>query len=159
MKTFWENDQKTNFDLFVGPKWPDNRVSDAHNLHNFKSRFNEHVKQFRCETNGNVLKKWPMTRTLTYLRVQNSPKIRPLKPICYIPPDVAPSIFKARSLWIWWIFFEKIIENLICFTYLGAQNDSEISGPGSYLLHASKSSCSELINQLSCESNGSVSRK
>ena len=39
-----------NFDLFGDPKWPKNWASEAHILHIYKSTWNEHVKQYGCES-------------------------------------------------------------------------------------------------------------
>ena len=47
--------------------------------------------------------------------------------------------WKARSMWIRWNFFNKIVENLN-FDLFWGPNDLKI-------LHTSKSSCNELINQ------------
>ena len=63
---FLEMTKDRNFDLFGGPKWPKYWASEAHILHTYKSTWNEHVKQYCCETSENVLRKWPNTRNLSY---------------------------------------------------------------------------------------------
>ena len=66
------------FDLFGGPKWPKSWASVAHILHPYKSTWNEHMKQYCCDTSENFLKKWPNTRNLSYFGAQNGPEIGPL---------------------------------------------------------------------------------
>ena len=46
-----------NFDLFGGPKWPENQVHVAHIQQIFKSSSNEYVNQETTETF------WEMTKT------------------------------------------------------------------------------------------------
>ena len=58
VEIFWENDQDRNFHLFGGPKWPQNWASEAHILHTSKSTWNEHVKQYCCETSENFLRNY-----------------------------------------------------------------------------------------------------
>ena len=54
----WKLSEKTikdsNFDLFWGPKWPQNWASEAQTPHAAESTCNEHVKQYWCETNENL---------------------------------------------------------------------------------------------------------
>ena len=56
---FLENDQRPEFLLIWGPKWPKNWSSEAHILHISKSTWNEHVKQYCCETSENF---WEITK-------------------------------------------------------------------------------------------------
>ena len=90
VEIFWENDQDRNFDLFGGPKWPQNWASEAHILHTSKSTWNEHVKQYCCETSENFFEKLPNTTNFSYFGAQNSPEIGPLRPIFYTSLKVAP---------------------------------------------------------------------
>ena len=86
----WENDQRPEFWLIWGPKWPQNWASEAHILHTSKSTWNEHVKQYCCETGKKLLRKWPNTRNFSYFGAQNGPEIGPLRPIFYTSLKVAP---------------------------------------------------------------------
>ena len=54
---FLENDQRPEFLLIWGPKRPKIWASEAHILHTSKSTWNEHVRQYCCETSENVLRK------------------------------------------------------------------------------------------------------
>ena len=65
VEKFWENYERPEFLLIMGPKWSKNWASEAHNLHTSKSTCNEHVKQYWCETSENFLRKWPNTINLT----------------------------------------------------------------------------------------------
>ena len=80
-----------NFDLFGGPKWPKNWASEAHILHIYKSTWNEHVKQYVCETtSGKFFWKWPNTRDLSYFGAQNGREIGPSRHIFCTSLKVAP---------------------------------------------------------------------
>ena len=87
---FLENDQRPEFWLIWGPKRPKIWASEAHILHTSKSTWNEHVRQYCCETSENVLRKWPNTRNFSYFGAQNGPEIGPLRPIFYTSLKVAP---------------------------------------------------------------------
>ena len=90
---FWENDQRPEFWLiWGGAKWPKNRASEAYILHTSKSTWNEHVKQYCCETSENFLRKWPNTRNFSYFGTQNGPEIGPLRPKFYTSLKVAPML-------------------------------------------------------------------
>ena len=45
-----------NFYLYLGPTWPTKRASEAHILQISYSTYNEHVKQYWCETSANLLR-------------------------------------------------------------------------------------------------------
>ena len=71
VEKFWENDQRPEFYLFWGPKWPKNWVSGAHIIHTSKSTCNEHVEQYWSETSENL---WESDQTPEFLLVLG-PKI------------------------------------------------------------------------------------
>ena len=84
VKTFWENDQRPEFSLILGPKVIQKLgLWGADILNTSKSTCNEHVKQYWCVTSENILRKWPNTRIFTYFGAQNDPEIEPLRPILY----------------------------------------------------------------------------
>ena len=60
---------------------------------------------------------------------------------------------KWQDIWIQRKLFNRIVENLN-LTHLEAQICPKMLASGAYLLHAYKSSCNELIHQVSCESTG-----
>ena len=74
-KRFEKMAKDQNFNIFWGPKWPKNWVSEAHIRHTSKSTCNEHVKQYQCEASENILRKWPNTRISTYFGAQMAQKL------------------------------------------------------------------------------------
>ena len=80
-KRFEKITEDRNLDLLWGPKLLQNWS------HASKSRYNERVKQYWCETSGNFLRKWPKTGILDLFL---DPKIGPLGPILHPSPKVIP---------------------------------------------------------------------
>ena len=80
VEIFWENDQDRNFDLFGGPKWPQNWASEAHILHTSKSTWNEHVKQYCCETSENFLRNYQTPQIFLTLGPKIAQKLGPWGP-------------------------------------------------------------------------------
>ena len=74
VENFWQNDQRPEFLLIWGPKWPKNWTSEAHILHTSKSTCNEHVKQYWCGTSEIISRKWPKTSISTYFGAPNGPQ-------------------------------------------------------------------------------------
>ena len=86
-----------NCNLFWDPKWPQNWTSEAHIPHTGECTYNEHVKQYWCETSENLLRKWPKSRILTSFGIQNDPKIGPFRPILYTPLKVAQMSIQSKT--------------------------------------------------------------
>ena len=80
VEIFWENDQDRNFYLFGGPKWPQNWASEAHILHTSKSTWNEHVKQYCCETSENFLRNYQTPQIFLTLGPKIAQKLGPWGP-------------------------------------------------------------------------------
>ena len=118
-----------------GATCPKNWASRAHYLHTSESTYNEHVKQYWCETGEHLLRKWPNTRILSYFGAQNGPEIGP---ILYASPNepIQQDWCESRG-----IFFNKT------FDYL---NFDSLGGPKcpKNILHAYGGSCNELVNEV-----------
>ena len=154
-KFFEKMTKDRNFDLFGGPKWPRNWASEVHILHTYKSTWNEHVKQYCCETSENFLRKWPNT-DLSYFGAQNGPEIGPLRGTYFTRLwQQLQCAYKARLMWIQGKLFNKIFENLNFDSFGGPK----IWASEASLLHSYKSNSNELVNQVSSEYSWNVSRK
>ena len=131
-----------NYNVFRGPKWTGNWASEA-NIRN------EHAKQYWCETRENILRKWPKT----YLGVQNGPKIGPVRPIFYLPLEVA-------TMNMWNNTNVKPTESsTVKNRYLGPISGSQNWAFEAHIVHISESSSNHYRKQDWCEFRGNCFTK
>ena len=154
VEIFLENDQKTGILTYLGD------LSEAHILHTYESTWNEHVKEYGCETSENFLRKWPNTRNLSYSGAKMAQKLAFKRHISfYTSLTDSDSSSNAHIKQDWREsranFLTKYSKTWI-LTPLEAQNGPKIWAS---LLHSYKSSSNVLVNQVSSEYSRNVSRK
>ena len=142
-------------------------TSEAHILHISKSTYNEHAKQYWCETSENLLRKWPKTWILTYFGSQkwspnraseaHTPQTKLFQKVTKVqnfdlllgPKWPETSSNEARLMWTKRKLFNKIIETLNFDSFGGPKWPKNLG-----LWSLSFTQQNYFLNQVSGESSG-----